>query len=292
MISQSDVELSVISKNFFFTFFNLFLFFTVLKSATLFDVIRDSLKDTSYVANLLAGSLEQTAHFYANLIILQGLGLFPFKLLEFGSVFLYPFGLMGAKTPRDYAELVQPPEFKYGFYLPQSILIFILCIVYSVLPPNGVLILGFGLLYFVIGFFTFKYQLLYAMDHRQHSTGRAWPIVSYRMILGVGVFQVAMAGWLALKQAKWHSIVVTPLIFGTIWFSYFYRRTFEPLTKYIALRSIRRNGRPEVDPFGESPLGESGQRESRHASETADGSTVDEERERGMRFVNPNLTSP
>lgn len=30
MLSQSDVELSVISKNFFFTFFNLFLAFSVL----------------------------------------------------------------------------------------------------------------------------------------------------------------------------------------------------------------------------------------------------------------------
>lgn len=30
MISQEEVELSVISKNFFFTFFNLFLAFTVL----------------------------------------------------------------------------------------------------------------------------------------------------------------------------------------------------------------------------------------------------------------------
>jgi hypothetical protein len=153
-----------------------------------------------------------------------------------------------------------------------------------VLPPNGVLILGFGLLYFLIGFFTFKYQLLYAMDHRQHSTGRAWPIVSYRMILGVGVFQVAMAGWLALKQAKWHSIVVTPLIIATIWFSYFYRRTYEPLTKYIALRSIRRNG--------ESRETESNEGRLRHYSVASDGRTVDEEREQGMRFVNPNLTSP
>ncbi|KAI9850566.1 MAG: hypothetical protein M1838_005416 [Thelocarpon superellum] len=295
MISQSDVELSVVSKNFFFTFFNLFLFFTILKSATsvfgLWKVIQDSLKDTSYIANLLAESLEGTAHFYANLIILQGFALFPFRLLEFGTVALYPLSLIGAKTPRDYAELMKPPEFKYGFFLPQSLLIFIICIVYSVLPPNGVLILGFGLLYFIIGAFTYKYQLLYAMDHRQHSTGRTWTIVSYRMILGLGVFQLAMAGWLALKQATWPSLVVTPLIFGTIWFSYFYARTFEPLTQYIALRSIQRDGHHHTespDTMSASALSQS----QRQRSDTADGSTIDEERERGQNFVNPNLISP
>ncbi|KAI9812509.1 MAG: hypothetical protein M1832_000403 [Thelocarpon impressellum] len=303
MISQSDVELSVVSKNFFFTFFNLFLFFTILKSATsvfgLWRVIQDSLKDTSYIANLLAGSLEQTAHFYANLIILQGLGLFPFRLLQFGSVALYPVSRIGAKTPRDYAELVQPPEFKYGFYLPQTILIFIICIVYSVLPPNGVLILGFGLLYFIIGQFTYKYQLLYAMDHRQHSTGRAWPIVSYRTILGVGVFQLAMAGWLALKQATWPSVLVIPLIFGTVWFSYFYARTFEPLTRYIALRSIRRDGHAYSDGAILAPLDaravsidDNPWARSREASETAESTTVDEEREKGQKYINPNLVTP
>ena len=163
---------------------------------------------------------------------------------------------------------------------------------YSVLPPNGVLILGFGLIYFIVGGFTYKYQLLYAMDHRQHSTGRAWTIVAYRMILGIGVFQLAMAGWLALKQAAWPSLLVTPLIFGTIWFSYFYARTFEPLTQYVALRSIQREGhRPSHSPDSTGRAGLS-QGRSPHESETADGSTVDEERERGQRFVNPNLDSP
>lgn len=111
MTSQGEVEMSLISKNFFFTFFNLFLIFTVfgtfskaiginsgLKNG--FKDISDSFKDTTRIAQILAASLGGLAPFYINLIVLQGLGLLPLRLLEFGSVALYPVYLIGAKTPR------------------------------------------------------------------------------------------------------------------------------------------------------------------------------------------------
>ena len=104
MLSQGEVEMSLISKNFFFTFFNLFVVFTFLGTASgaagYLGQIGDSIKDTTTIAYALADSLTNLVLFYINLIILQGLGLFPFRLLEFGSVALYPVYRMGAKTPR------------------------------------------------------------------------------------------------------------------------------------------------------------------------------------------------
>ena len=106
MISQGEVEMSLISKNFFFTFFNLFVVFTVFGTASNATAERyrsklgDSLKDTTTIAYTLAKSLKDLVLLYINLIILQGLGLFPLRLLEFGSVALYPISLIGAKTPR------------------------------------------------------------------------------------------------------------------------------------------------------------------------------------------------
>ena len=103
-MSQGDIELSVISKNFFFSFFNYFIVFTALGTAAYFyqiiDRFRDSLRDTTWVASRLALSLQGLTSFYTNLIILQGLGLFPLRLLQVGSVVLYPFYRMAAKTPR------------------------------------------------------------------------------------------------------------------------------------------------------------------------------------------------
>ncbi len=120
------------------------------------------------------------------------------------------------------------------------------------------------------------------MDHRQHSTGRAWPIICNRVILGLMVFQVAIAGDLALKSAIKRSILVLPLLFGTIWFSYYYRKSYEPLMKFIALRSINLGGRSEGTRRGES----------RYDSETDHARTVDDSPETGLRYINPSLIVP
>jgi hypothetical protein len=287
MISQSDVELSVISKNFFFTFFNVFLVFTVFGTATtVWDKFKDSLSNTTAIAYALGESLRGLRTFYANFILLQAVGLFPLRLLEFGSVSMYPIMLMGAKTPRDYAELVQPPVFKYGFYLPTAILIYILCIVYSILP-NGFMVLLFGLFYFVIGYFTYKYQLLYAMDHPQHATGRAWSMICYRIMVGLGIFQLSMAGVMALQTAITPAFFVIPLILFTVWFGYYFGETYEPLTRYIALRSIRREGNSDIN-IADEDIGND--RPPGHIRR--ESTTLDEAREMGQKFVNPSLVIP
>lgn len=180
----------------------------------------------------------------------------------------------------DYAELVQPPIFSYGFYLPQSILIFIICTVYSILP-NSYLILFFGLVYFVIGGFTYKYQLLYAMDHREHSTGKAWSIICVRIVMGLVFFQIAMTGVLTLRTAIKRSLLILPLIVGTMWFAVYYLRSYDPLMKFIALRSLKGEGVPET------PLGE-----SRYERDTEGGRVVDESEETGLRYMNPSVISP
>jgi hypothetical protein len=283
-ISQSEVELSVISKNFAFTFFNVFFVFTVFGTATnIWPTLQKSLKDTTQIAYTIAKALKDLGNFYTSFILLQGVGLFPLRLLDFGSVALYPIMRMGAKTPRDYAELVQPPIFSYGFYLPTSILILILCIVYSLLPA-GFMLLFFGLLYFILGYFTYKYQLLYAMDHPQHATGRAWSMIVNRILIGLVMFQLAMSGWMALEQGFTQAILVLPSILLTIWFSYFYDATYEPLSKFIALRSIRREDDPDINIAGENIGIERPPGHLRRRS-----TTIDEEREQGQRYVNPSL---
>ena len=107
MISQGDIEMSIISKNFSFTFVNLFLVFTVFGTfsnalSNIGDDVKEKLKQLTLteIANVLARSLGELGPFYMNLIVLQGLGLFPFRLLQFGSIAMYPVSLMGSKTPR------------------------------------------------------------------------------------------------------------------------------------------------------------------------------------------------
>ena len=198
--------------------------------------------------------------------------------------------LLDAYHGIDYAELNQPPVFNYGFYLPQIMLIFIICIVYSVLRDSWKVLLA-GFVYFILGAGVYKYQLLYAMDHRQHSTGRAWLIICNRMMIGLFLFQVSTAGQLLLKGAFTRAALTVPLIVGTIWFSYSFSKTYTPLVKFIALRSIERHRtadqESQYDPDG---WGEHAR--LRYEAETHPGHTVDETDETGTRYVNPSLYAP
>ncbi|KAF4509197.1 hypothetical protein G6O67_005483 [Ophiocordyceps sinensis] len=293
MISQGDVELSVISKNFFFTFFNTFFVFAV--SRTGFDfwsVLQDMLKDTSKIPAAIAADVEDLSIFYISFIMLQGIGLMPFRILEVGSVFLHPTYRMMSTTPRDFAELKKPPVFQYGFYLPTSLLVFNLCVIYSVLMW-GFAILVFGTIYFALGYLTFKYMVLYAMDQPQHATGGAWRIICYRIVIGLIVFEVVMIGQIASLSAFVQSVAILPLIPFTIWYSYYFKRKFEPLTRYIALRAIKK---PRRQANGEEVIVDS----SDDGSDSSQppripirrGSTLDELKEKGLVFVNPSLVVP
>lgn len=287
MISQGDVELSVVSKNFFFVFFNIFVVYAITGSAAVTNVLerlRDSFGNTQKLAQDLAEGITTLSSFYFNFIMLQGIGLFPFKLLQFGSVALYPILRMGAKTPRDFSELDVPALFQYGFYLPTALLIFTLCLVYSILP-DSYLVLGLGTLYFAFGHFVFKYQVLYSMDQPQHATGRAWTMICDRIILGLAVFQVIMIGILLLRAAFFAGGLIAPLLVFTIWYYRYYRERYAPLSQFIAVRSIKRGSDPGTDSHPDRP-GQLGNDETRL---TRRMSTVDEDREKGMRYMNPSL---
>ncbi|EGX95247.1 hypothetical protein CCM_03519 [Cordyceps militaris CM01] len=294
MISQGDVELSVISKNFFFTFFNTFFVFAVSKTGLdFYSSLQGLLKDTSKIPAIIAADVEGLSRFYISFIMLQGIGLMPFRILEVGSVILYPIYRFLAVTPRDYAQLQKPPNFQYGFYLPTSLLVFNLCFIYSAMRP-GPTILIFGIIYFALGYFTFKYMLLYAMDQPQHATGGAWRIICSRLVIGILVFEVVMVGQIASLSAFVQSVSVLPLIPFTVWYSYYFTRRFEPLTKYIALRNIR-----AVENDDEAILDDEDQGQDQPLANGTStgrivrrGSTMDELREQGLSFVNPSLVSP
>ncbi|CAG9956336.1 unnamed protein product [Clonostachys rosea f. rosea IK726] len=299
MISQSDIELSLISKNFFFTFFNTFFIFTLVTTAldfwSIIAELQDFLKDTSKIAITLAQFIEKMSPFYTSFIMLQGIGLMPFRILEMGSVFLHPIFRFMSATPRDYAALKKPPMFQYGFFLPTALLVFNLCLIYSVVQ-FGFIILIVGTIYFSLGYMTFKYMVLYAMDQPQHATGGAWRMICYRVMVGLLVFETVMFGQVASHSAYIKSLFIVPLFPFTIWYSYYYKRRFEPLTRYIALRAIQ--SAEEISEEDETAVidDEEGDEEATiprpSRSVLRRGSTLDEVKERDLAFINPSLVTP
>lgn len=90
LVSYSEEETSLVSKNFFYIFVNLFLVFTLAGTASNYW---GYLSDTTKIAYQLATSVKEFSLFYTDLIILQGVGMFPFKLLLAGSLIGFPLRL-------------------------------------------------------------------------------------------------------------------------------------------------------------------------------------------------------
>ncbi|KAL6941501.1 Calcium permeable stress-gated cation channel 1 [Hanseniaspora osmophila] len=234
LVSHSEEEISLVSKNFFYSFVNLFLVFTLAGTASNFW---GYFTDTTKIAYQLATSVREFSLFYVDLIILQGIGMFPFKLLLVGSLIGFPFVKSKCKTPRQRQYLYQSPIFNFGLQLPQSILILVITIIYSIMSTK---ILVSGLAYFVIGFYVYKYQLVFAVDHLPHSTGKVWPLVYRRVILGLLLFQLTMAGTLAGYPSGWIlSTCLFPLPIITVMCWWDLQTNYLPLINFIALSSIR-----------------------------------------------------
>ncbi|KKF92102.1 putative membrane protein [Ceratocystis platani] len=166
--------------------------------------------------------------------MLQTIGLVLFRLLEPSAVFLYVMSRVKAKSPRDFCEMRRAPQFSYGYCLLTALLAFILCLVYSILL-KGYMVLMIGVIYFLASYYVYKYQLIYAMNQPQHATGGAWRVICFRIILSLCIFQVIIG-----LQGTWK---VTPLLIPlyaiTSWYWYYFHRCYVPLTKFIALCSIR-----------------------------------------------------
>jgi len=70
------------------------------------------------------------------------------------------------------------------------------------------------------------------------SQGQAWPITFTRLIWGVIMFQVFMTGIFALKKAFVISSLVTPLLIGTVVWSWYIIKIYAPLSKHVSLSSV------------------------------------------------------
>lgn len=297
-VSHGEVELSTISKNFFFLFFNMFIVFTVANGAI--TSYWRFLKDTTQIAYKLAEELRNLSLFYVNLIVLQGIGMMPFRLLQIGGLSRFPFVAVKCKSPRDYRNLYRPPIFNYGITLPQPLVIFIIVVLYSVILTK---ILFFGLLYFVCGYFTYKYQLMYSMVHPQHSTGRMWQVIFRRIVMGLVLFHLAMAGILALQHAYFLATMLTPLPLIILGYWYNFEENYVPLLKYIALRAIETEGSRSNSSVAVEDEEESNEHTDSREAETvrqammrrtsrSQSKTLDEQRERFQKYINPNMDKP
>ncbi|CAO3586312.1 unnamed protein product [Absidia cylindrospora] len=234
--TRSEAEDSTFSKYFFFLLFNVLLVFTA--SSALFKTLHDILEDPAQIANILATKLPQVAPFFVNYIVINGMMLIPIQLLQIGPVILQTFHrTFISKTPRDYAEVLAPRMYNYGWGYPMPVFLFVVLLVYSTITP---LILVFGTFYYCLSYLVVKYQLLYVYFHPYEVAGRMWPLVFSRIIVGLLLFETLAAGLFLLNKAFTLAFLCTPLVIMTILFNFAMDRAYQRSTKYLPLQLLSR----------------------------------------------------
>ncbi|OZJ03580.1 hypothetical protein BZG36_03044 [Bifiguratus adelaidae] len=229
--SRSELDESMMRNYFSFLLFNVLLVFTVASS--IWQTIVDLYSNPSTIPNLLAHSLPQVGPYFINYTILQGLLLVPLQLILPGQLF-YKL-IFHPKTPRGHSDLEAPWQYSYGWSLPVPLLVFIICLVYSTISP---LIVIFGMVFFFNQYIVAKYLLLYVYFQPYDSAGKCWPMIFNRILAGMVIYQLLMAGLFLLTTNHQNyvlGVLCVPLIFFTVIFKWLVDRAFRKNSRNVPI---------------------------------------------------------
>lgn len=232
--ARSLVEYSLLKK--YYLFLMVSVVFIFLIATTAWGVLQELAENPMRVIDKLAASLPKARFFSLSYVILQGIALQPLQLLQLPTLILRAFyRVFLTRTPREFAELNAPPTLAMGNVYPQALLIFTLCILYSIVSP---LIVIFGTVYFGIAYVVNKYKLLYVFYKPYESQGQAWPISASRCIWALVLFHIFQFSLFSVRKELWMSTGLLPLIVFTFWFNGHLETTFGPLTEHVNLSSV------------------------------------------------------
>eukprot|EP01125_Pyxidicula_operculata_P009371 TRINITY_DN3086_c0_g1_i2.p1 TRINITY_DN3086_c0_g1~~TRINITY_DN3086_c0_g1_i2.p1 ORF type:complete len:634 (-),score=78.98 TRINITY_DN3086_c0_g1_i2:322-2223(-) len=181
--SYSLVEDHTLWKFYSFLIFN--MFFGSMLATTFFGVIDELLKYSQnpfLIISLLAQQLPSQVLFFINYLLIN-------TFISFGLTLWRPFSIVYhvsrlicccVKFRVDIEKVYQPEDFDYPYYYGNHILVFLLVLTYSSISP---LILPFGLLYFIIGYFVHKHNNLFVHQQPFEGFGNMWPTVFTQSML-------------------------------------------------------------------------------------------------------------
>ncbi|KAF8218298.1 hypothetical protein K438DRAFT_1796640 [Mycena galopus ATCC 62051] len=240
--ARSWIEYSLLKKYFLFLLINVVFIF--LLATTYLQLLYELANFPAKIPEKIARALQagKARNFFLSYAILQAFGIVPLQLLNLGVTIPRFFRLFVTRTPRDFAELNAPPMINYGIVYPQAILMFVITMLYSVTQP---LILIFGAIYFGNSYVVYKYKLLFVFYKPYESQGQAWPITFVRLIWGVLIFLIFMTGFFLLqntyatsKLSYFITILLIPLIAGTVLWSWYVEKALKPLSEFVSLSSV------------------------------------------------------
>lgn len=242
--ARSLVEFSVLKRYHLFLLTSVIFIFII--TGTALGVLADLAGNPMRIIDKLAQALPGARHFSLSYVVFQAFAVIPLQLLQLPVIIGRAFGRLSAVTPREFAELNAPPQLYAGSVYPNALIVFTLCIVYSIVSP---LITVFGALYFGLAYVVYKYKLLFVFYRSYESRGQAWPLSSIRCLWALCLFQFFQLSLFSVRKQLLLSTLMLPLFAFTIWYGTFLNRTFGKLSEYVNISSIAEvNKTPSPEP--------------------------------------------
>jgi len=216
MVSESEVDFSIVSRFFVFQMFATFIYNFLLGAAfsqggQIFDQFSKAggdVKDNpvGYVVNLLGVSAAQQASFFMSFIMIKALGL-GMQLLRIVPLIIYLLKAKLAGTEKAKYRLWAKQYFTFGAQVANHTIIALLGLSYCCLAP---LVAPFCLLYFALAVMSQKYQLVYVSTIQYDATGRMWLNCFNQIMVGIYFLHLMVVALLGVKGFG-YVVLIIPL---------------------------------------------------------------------------------
>lgn len=189
MYSYSMFQARMMRKFSYFLFFNGFLVYSLTE--TFVDIIKSIYNSTFSFQDVLNHVLRNgivSSLFFTNVIVQR---LFVGNAMVFlkPGPFLFNFFItpLIKKTRRQQRELEFSPPLDFGNAIPNALLILPMVLIYLCVSP---ILSVFGWLFYLLTYFTYKNELLFAGLHEYESGGIYWCVSAKFIIFTVILFQI------------------------------------------------------------------------------------------------------
>ncbi|CAI0388336.1 unnamed protein product, partial [Linum tenue] len=228
-LSSSSTEKSACTKVLWFTIWN--IFFANVLSGSAFHQVNIFLEPKN-IPKILAEAVPGQATFFISYVVTSGWTKLSSEISQLTSLlWSYVTGVFSSNDDEE----IDVPKLPYHSEIPRILFFGLLGTTYFFLAP---LILPFLLIYFCIGYITFRNQLLNVYEPKYETNGRFWPIVHGSTIFSLILMHVIAIGIFGLKKLPLAATLTVPLPILTLLFNEYCRRRFVPLFQYYPTESI------------------------------------------------------
>jgi hypothetical protein len=139
--------------------------------------------------------------------------------------------------------LCDPLEFEMADTFAQTVLFFVVLLVYSVIAPITNFVMAFCFVYMGTAY---RHQFIYIYPARPDSGGKLWTSFIGVLLICIFIAEFTIAGLLGLKKSGIASALMIPLIIITVLFNAYIKqqhfRVTESLTSRECLKTDLKNG--------------------------------------------------